>query len=85
MKTQPQIYTDKFMSKNPTVLATKVNIEGQTCTYYEHPTQGEDACVYVMIDGVLADTDFYDVDQPEDYEPILKDGVIACKFEYDAI
>lgn len=81
MKTKTTEYAAKFMANNPTVLDTKINSVGQTCTFYEHPTLGEDACVYVMIDGILADTDFYDVDQPSDYEPILKDGEIACAFE----
>lgn len=81
MITKSETYTAKFMANNPTVLDTKVNSIGQTCTFLEHPTMGEDACVYVLVDGILADTEFYDVDQPSDYEPILKDGVIACAFE----
>ena len=81
MITKNGIYTAKFMSNNPTVLDTKVNSIGQTCVYYEHPTLGEDDCVYVMIDGILADTDFFDVDHSSDYEPILKDGIISCAFE----
>lgn len=51
MTTKSPIYTDKFLSQNPTVLDTKVNNQNQTCVYYEHPTLGEDACVYVLIDG----------------------------------
>jgi len=69
------------MSHNPTVLDTKVNSIGQTCIFYEHPNYGEDAPVYVMIDGILADTGFYDVEQPNDYEPILTGGKINCAFE----
>lgn len=82
MITKSEIYTTKFMAHNPMALDTVVNSKGQTCTYYEHPTMGDESTVYVMIDGILADTDFFDIDQLSDYEPILtKDGVILCSFE----
>lgn len=86
MKTKSTEYTAKFMAHDPTVLDTKVNSNKQVCTFYEHPTLGEDDCIYVMIGERLADTEFFDLGDfylGSDYEPTLIDGQIICKFEYE--
>jgi hypothetical protein len=88
MKTQSEVYTTKFMAHNPTVLDTRVNSNRQVCTFLEHPTLGEDAAVYVMIGEILADTEFFDLEDfyyGSDYEPTLIDGKIICKFEYQPV
>lgn len=84
MKTMTPAYTEKFMSHNPTQLLQQLNSNKQVCTFYEHPTKGDEAAVYVMIGEVLADTGFFDTDDfyfESDYEPTLIDGQIMCLFE----
>lgn len=84
MTTKTPEFTAKFMAHNPTVLDTKLSSHKQVCTFYEHPTRGDEAPVYVMIGEVLADTEFFDLDDfytGSDYEPVLIDGQIICNFE----
>lgn len=85
MITQTEAYTKKFMAHNPTVLDTRVNSIKQVCTFFEHPTQGDSAFVYVMIGDILANTEFFELEDfylGSDYEPHLINNEILCKFEY---
>lgn len=84
MKTKPKNYTAEFMIEDPTVLATMHNMVDQTLTFLEHPRLGDLTTIYVMIDGVLADTGFFDLGDfypGSDYMPILVNGEINCAFE----
>ena len=77
-------YTLEFIGNNPTVLDTKVNSLGQTCVFYEHPLNGDEDTVFVMIDGVLSDTEFFgteDFYEGSDYMPELVNGIVMCSFE----
>jgi hypothetical protein len=74
----------KFMAKNPTVLTTTVNRMGQLVTFFEHPTQGDEAPVYAAIGDRLANTGFYDLDDMldqcigyDDYVPMLHNDKIV--------
>ena len=78
---------DLFLSAKPTELLVRKNSKQQTCVYFEHPTKGEDAPVYVAIGNKIANTGFNDLSDfyvGSDYEPILVPKVgIICKFEAD--
>lgn len=45
----------RFLAKNPTLLATVRGIN-----FYEHPTRGDEAPVYAIVDGRLIETDAWD-------------------------
>lgn len=87
MKTKTPEYTKQFMASNPTVLAEFTNCLGQKVQLLEHPTQGDMYPVYAYIDGILADTEFFDIDdmiyEDSEYAPLLVDGVICCSYEID--
>lgn len=76
---------DKLMAHNPTQLDTMVNQRGQTVTFYEHPTAGDEWTVLGVIDKTAFDTDFWDTGdffEDSDYNPILLDsGDVVCQFE----
>lgn len=89
MKTLLDSKRDEFMSRKPTELLTSKNSKGQTCVYFEHPTHGEDAPIYVAIGNRLANTGRNDISDfyiGSDYEPVLVKGLeIMCKFESDKL
>jgi hypothetical protein len=84
MITKSKEYKEKFFSHNPTLLDEGTNSIGQKWEAYEHPLYGDTDGVYILIDSVLADSEFFETDdffQGSDYEPVLIDGKIVCKFE----
>jgi hypothetical protein len=86
MKTLNKRMRDAFMARYPTLLKEMTNAQGQVCRFYEHPLHGDDAPVYVEIDGVLADTGFADLGdfyEGSEYMPELFGCVIDCQFEID--
>jgi hypothetical protein len=86
MITKSKKYKDKFFSLNPTLLDEGTNVIGQKWYAYEHPLYGDEVFVYVLIDDVLANSEFFDTDdffEGSEYEPVLVDGEIVCKFETD--
>lgn len=68
------------MAQNPSVLGTHVNRLGQTITFYEHPIMGDEEFVYGMIDGILFNTGFMELDdmiaEHGEYTPSIKDGAL---------
>jgi hypothetical protein len=85
MRTLTRESAAKFMAYNPTVLGTTINRLGQLVTFYEHPTQGDEAPVYAGIADRLANTGNYDLDDMldqsigyDDYVPVLVDDKIVC-------
>ena len=86
MNTKGKNYTQNFMAHAPTELDNIINSRGQDVIFYEHPTNGDEDTIYCMIDHVLANTEFFDLEDMiagSDYEPILQDGQIHCNFELD--
>ena len=84
MITKSDKFRDNFMSYNPTLLDEGTNSLGQTWKVYEHPLRGDGDYVFVMIDNVLANSEFFDTEDfyhGSDYEPTLVDNEIKCKFE----
>ena len=75
-------FTENFMAQNPYVLGTHVNRLGQLITFYEHPTRGDEAFVYGMIDGILFNTGFMDLDdmtaEHGEYTPEIEKGALWC-------
>lgn len=84
MKTKTPEYTKEFMDLNPTVLAEFTNSLGQQVQLLEHPLYGDSYPVYAYIDGILADTGFFDIDdmvyEGSEYAPLLIDGVIYYSY-----
>ena len=88
MKTLHSQVRKAFMDRSPTLLKSVVNHIGQTCDFYEHPLRGDEAPVHVDIDGVMANTGFYDLGDftpDSDYMPELHDGVIDCQFMWEKV
>jgi hypothetical protein len=84
MITKNEKFKEKFFSLNPTLLDEGTNSIGQKWEAYEHPLRGDIEFVYVMINNVLADSEFFETDDfyhGSDYEPVLIGGEIFCKFE----
>lgn len=84
METLTLQQSERFLSGKPTELLERKNTSGQTCVYFEHPTKGEDAPIYVAIGNKIANTGFYDLGDfyiGSDYEPTLYKGEIHCRFE----
>lgn len=48
---------ERFLAKNPTLLATV-----QGVNFYEHPTQGDESPVFAIRNGYLILTDAWDCD-----------------------
>ena len=70
----------KLMDQNPTVYDTFINSLGQTITFTEHPTKGDEAeviCVCHELELASYST-FFDLDdmtaEHGEYEPSFEDG-----------
>lgn len=55
-------FQDSFMSQDPFKMGEYTNNIGQLIEFYEHPTRGDEACVYALIEGHLINTGFMDLD-----------------------
>lgn len=79
------IYKEDLENQNPRRLMSILNEEGQLVTFYEHPTEGEDAPIVGCIEGTWFDTTFYDLEEfytEGDYLPVkLSGGIIVPSFE----
>lgn len=78
---------ERFMSQDPFVYGEHANVLGQRMKFLEHPTQGDTAPVYALVEAdgsdYLVNTDFYDVEDlldPE-YEVVIFDGQAMCGWE----
>lgn len=86
MKTLSDNAKVAFMGHNPTKLKELKNAQGQLCEFFEHPTKGDEAAVYVLIEGYLANTGFYDLGdfyEGSEYFPELRWGKIDCRFIFE--
>lgn len=86
MITKSEKFRDNFMSLDPTLLDQGTNELGQEWKAYEHPLRGDTDYVYVMIDNVLANSEFFETDDfyhGSEYEPTLVGNEIKCKFEIE--
>jgi hypothetical protein len=87
MITKSENYKTKFLSLKPTLLETFTNKLGQKVEFYEHPTNGDLSPVYCLINGILADTEFFETCDlnylDSDYQPLLINDKIVCSFELD--
>lgn len=76
-------YTE-IINQNPTLLDSFVNQSGQTVNCYEHPTLGDESPVIVEIEGVMVESDFWDLGdfyEDSEYNPILWHGEIIYIWE----
>ena len=80
-------FTEWFKANNPTLLGTHTNNKGQEIKFFEHPTKGDEACVYGEIEGVVFNTEFFETDDmmadDGEYTPHLVDGKVYCGFELE--
>jgi|NOAtaT_6_FD_contig_21_9311423_length_885_multi_11_in_0_out_0_2 hypothetical protein len=78
---------DNLMAQNPTKYGQMTNSKGQSMTFFEHPTFGEEYPVIVVFtkERKAFCSDFFDTSdmwKGSDYEPVLKaDGTCCCAFE----
>jgi len=77
-------FKTKFFAHHPSKLGGMVNTKLQHVEFYEHPEYGDEVPVFGVIDGVLFNTEFFDLDdmaQGLEYEPVLVGNDIKCRFE----
>ena len=75
---------DKISEEKPTLIDTFKNCEGQEVSLYEDPQLGDEGTILGVIEKVMFDTSFFDVEciSEEDYQPILMaDGQVLMQFE----
>ena len=77
-------YKTKFFAHHPSKIGGMINTKLQHVEFFEHPTQGDEAPVFGVIDGTLFNTGFFDLDdmaQGLEFEPIRIGNDIKCRFE----
>lgn len=89
MKMLSEEKAKNLLDLNPAQLRQYTNQLGQKVTILEHPTLGDDCSLLALIDGFMAITGFYDVDDFDaggtdklvtEYMPVLVNGKIDCAY-----